>query len=78
LCVAQGDLVHLVDNLFLHRDVEAKMRQQVQIALADGRKLTVSEIRELLATSRKFAVPICEYLDRIGITCRTGDMRMLR
>ena len=37
----------------------------------------VSQIRELLATSRKFAVPICEYLDRSGFTRRQGDLRVL-
>jgi hypothetical protein len=30
-----------------------------------------------LGTSRKFAVPICEYLDRIRFTRRRGDERTL-
>ena len=51
---------------------------QIQRQMANGTGLTVSEIKELLATSRKFAVPICEYLDRIGFTRREGDLRMLR
>ena len=54
------------------------MRRQLQRELANGKRLTVSEIRDLLATSRKFAVPICEYLDRIGFTRRDGDLRSLR
>jgi selenocysteine-specific elongation factor len=37
----------------------------------------VAEIRDLLGTSRKFAVPICEYLDRIRLTRREGDLRVL-
>ncbi len=28
-----------------------------------------------MGTSRKFAVPYCEYLDRIGVTVRNGDTR---
>ena len=39
--------------------------------------LTVAEIRDLLGTTRKFAVPICEYLDRVGVTRREGDLRLL-
>ena len=78
LCIAQGALVHLSGNLFLHRDVETLMRCQLKHELASGKSLTVSEIRELLATSRKFAVPICEYLDRIGLTSRDGDLRSLK
>jgi selenocysteine-specific elongation factor len=78
LCTAQGDLVHLGGDIFLHREVEATLRCQLQRELANGKGLTVSEIRDLLATSRKFAVPICEYLDRIGFTRRDGDLRFLR
>ena len=33
-----------------------------------GPGLTVAEIRDLLGTTRKYAVPLCEYLDRVGIT----------
>jgi selenocysteine-specific elongation factor len=39
--------------------------------------MTVAEIRDLLGTSRKFAVPICEHLDAIGLTRRDGDTRVL-
>ena len=47
-------------------------------AMPDGAGLTLSEIRELLGTTRKYAVPICEYLDRIGFTSRDGDLRRLK
>jgi selenocysteine-specific elongation factor len=78
LCTAEGALVHVGGDIFLHQEVESMMRRQLQRELANGKKLTVSEIRDLLATSRKFAVPICEYLDRIGFTQREGDLRSLR
>jgi selenocysteine-specific elongation factor len=78
LCTAQGELVHVKDDIFLHQQVESTMRSQLARALANGKQLTVSEIRDLLATTRKFAVPICEYLDRIGFTRRDGDLRSLR
>ena len=38
----------------------------------------MSEIRQVLDTSRKYAVPICEHLDRIGLTKRQGDVRVLK
>ena len=37
----------------------------------------MSELRDLLGTTRKYAVPIGEYLDRIGLTKREGDVRRL-
>ena len=39
--------------------------------------LTSEEIREVLNTSRKYAVPLVEYLDRVGFTQRLGDKRKL-
>jgi selenocysteine-specific elongation factor len=53
------------------------MRQRVHDKLSGGPGATVAEIRDLLGTTRKYAVPLCEYLDRIGVTKREGDMRVL-
>jgi selenocysteine-specific elongation factor len=77
LCVAEGHLVHIVDDLYLHNDTEAEMRRLLSEKLANGPGLTVAEIRDLLGTTRKYAVPLCEYLDRMGLTRREGDLRVL-
>ena len=53
------------------------MRRRIQMRLQSGPGATVAEIRDLLGTSRKFAVPFCEYLDRVGLTKREGDLRVL-
>lgn len=39
---------------------------------------TVSELREHLGTSRKYAVPLVEWMDREGLTRRRGDLRFPR
>ena len=44
--------------------------------LSAGPGLTVAEIRDLLGTTRKYAVPLCEYLDRVSVTRRDGDLRV--
>lgn len=78
VCVAEGFLAHVVDELYLHGDVEANMRQQVTVRLQENPAgLTVADIRDLLGTTRKYAVPLCEYLDRVGVTRRDGDLRVL-
>ncbi len=64
-------------SLYLDADVEVELRRKVRERLADGSTLTMSELRDLLGTSRKYAVPIGEYLDRIGLTRREGDLRRL-
>ncbi len=76
VCVAEGFLVHIVADIYLHADAEADMRRRVTARLQTGTGTTVAEIRDLLGTSRKFAVPLCEYLDRVGVTRREGDLRV--
>lgn len=40
-------------------------------------KVSVGEVKEYLATTRKYAVPILEKLDQLEITKRVGDYRIL-
>jgi selenocysteine-specific elongation factor len=40
--------------------------------------VTVSALREALGTTRKYAVPLLEHLDRTGATRRVGDLRFPR
>jgi selenocysteine-specific elongation factor len=74
---AEGFLVRVTDELFLHGDADEEMRRKVADRLRDGPGATVAEIRDLLGTTRKYAVPLCEYLDRVGVTRREGDLRVL-
>ncbi|MBU4313822.1 MAG: SelB C-terminal domain-containing protein, partial [Actinobacteria bacterium] len=39
------------------------------------KEMTVAEFRDILKTSRKYALPILEYLDTQRITMRVGDAR---
>ena len=77
LAVASGDLIEVSPEYYLHSDVEREARQTLAATLkAEGGK-SLSAIRELLGTTRKYAVPLCEYWDRIGFTQRVGDERVL-
>jgi selenocysteine-specific elongation factor len=77
VCVAEGLLVRVDGEIYLSTESDAEMRKRVAERLANGPGATVAEIRDLLGTTRKFAVPICEYLDRVGVTRREGDLRVI-
>jgi selenocysteine-specific elongation factor len=78
VAVAEGELARVASDLYLHATHETEMRRRVEAKLTDGGTgLTVAEIRDLLGTTRKYAVPLCEYLDRTGVTVRNGDLRVL-
>jgi selenocysteine-specific elongation factor len=76
LAAVEGQLVQIEPGFYLHADVEAQLRTTLAERLAVG-GMTVSQIREILGVSRRYAVPLCEYLDRIGFTRRDGDLRRL-
>ena len=64
-------------GLYLDAEADAVLRRKVRERLGDGSTITMAELRDLLGTTRKYAVPIGEYLDRIGLTRREGDLRRL-
>ncbi len=76
LCAYRNQLVHLGGGLYLHQIWHEQLQQRIGEALSGSDGLTVAEIRDLLGTTRKFALPICEYLDRLGYTRRRGDLRV--
>jgi len=78
LAASEGTLVPINADYYLHAEIDARLRQTLRehfAAAAGG--LTVSQIRDILGTTRKYAVPLCEYLDRTGFTLRQGDVRTL-
>lgn len=78
LAVNNGELVQIADDVFLHQEVVDWIRQTLRELFSRQTQLTMAEIRDCLDTTRKYAVPICEYLDKTGFTERDGDHRTLK
>lgn len=77
LLVAEERAVELGSGLHLDYEAAQELHRRVADRLADGSTLTMADLRDLLGTTRKYAVPIGEYLDQIGLTRREGDLRRL-
>ena len=71
-----GDLVR-IGSFYLTGGRAAEARARVRDRIASEGPVTVAEIRDLLGTTRKYAVPLCEWLDATGATRRQGDLRTL-
>lgn len=72
----RGVLVRIGPDLVLTRSMVDRAIEVVREAGAAG--ATVSSVRERLGTSRRYAVPLMEHLDRTGATRRSGDLRFAR
>ncbi len=77
LAIALGELVRIDAAILLHAEAERRLREAVVALIHREGPVSVSRAREALDSSRKFAVPFMEYLDRVGVTRRSGDLREL-
>jgi len=77
LLVEEGAVVKLDAGVFLHGRAIEEATAKVTGYLAEHEEATVSELKNALGTTRKYAVPILEHLDRLGVTRRAADKRKL-
>lgn len=76
--VEMNELIKINDGIYLTRETYDKALALLKARFNDQGKLTLADCRDTLDTSRKYIVPIMEYLDGKGFTKRVGDERMLR
>ena len=70
-------LVKLADELVFHRDALEAMRRQIVAQKTKTPKLNVGNFKDLFGVTRKYAIPLLEYLDRERVTRRVGDERII-
>jgi selenocysteine-specific elongation factor len=68
-------VVRINESLYLSAASYENMISRVRTFFEKKPDMTVAEFRDILNTSRKYALPFLEYLDSHKITIRTGDVR---
>jgi selenocysteine-specific elongation factor len=68
-------LVKVSEELVFHRSALEELRRLVAAQKARSPKMDVAKFKELTGVSRKYAIPLLEYLDRERVTRRVGDAR---
>ena len=75
LSLKRGRLVRVTDELVFH--VSAILALKEILAARKGQRFSVSDFKDWTGISRKYAIPLLEWLDRERITRRDGDMRLI-
>jgi selenocysteine-specific elongation factor len=70
-------LVKISDDLVFHRDVLMDLRKRMALEKAKSPRLDVTRFKDLTGVTRKYAIPLLEYLDREHVTRRVGDERVI-
>jgi selenocysteine-specific elongation factor len=75
IMASEKSLVRINDSLYIPMSNYTKMIEDLQKFFSLKSEMTVGEFRDILKTSRKYALPFLEYLDSNKITLRVGEVR---
>jgi selenocysteine-specific elongation factor len=70
-------LVKISEELVFHRDSLADLRKRMAAQKAQSPQIDVARFKDLTGVTRKYAIPLLEYLDREHVTRRVGDERVI-
>ncbi|HET9839050.1 MAG TPA: selenocysteine-specific translation elongation factor [Candidatus Angelobacter sp.] len=70
-------LVKLADDLVFHHTALEGLRQLMAAQKAKTPKIDVPAFKDLIGVTRKYAIPLLEYLDQQRVTRRVGDERII-
>ena len=71
-------LVRVKESLFFHSVALQAIEDKVVAFLREKKEIGPGDIKDLLGISRKYAIPLLEYLDTRRVTTRQGERRVLR
>lgn len=72
-----GVIVAVNTEFYLGREAADRLVEAVREQLAGRGPLGPTDFRTAIPVSRKYLIPILEYLDRVGVTARQGERRIL-
>jgi len=75
LLLREDVLIKISDDLVFHQSALSDLRQKVAALKGSTPKIDVARFKDLTGVSRKYAIPLLEYLDRERVTRRVGDER---
>ncbi len=70
-------LVKISDELLFHHSAIARLRELLAEQKKKSKQISVPAFKELTGVTRKYAIPLLEYLDREKVTRRVGDERII-
>lgn len=75
MLINSGELVRVSDLVFHRSALDALKGTLQKFKLEQGARIDVGAFKDLTGVSRKYAIPLLEYLDRQRVTRRVGDAR---
>lgn len=78
ILLREKKLVRVSPDLIFHRQALAELKEKLwTYKKSKGERISVPAFKELTGITRKYAIPLLEYLDRERVTRRAGDERVI-
>ena len=74
----EGKVVRVSETVVFTSKAYAEMTDRISTFAGERGQVTVADVRDMLDTSRKYAISLLDHLDQQGVTRRVGDARVLR
>ncbi|MDU9048869.1 MAG: selenocysteine-specific translation elongation factor [Candidatus Electrothrix sp. Rat3] len=78
LLLQNNTLIKINEALFFHADELHRLADTLQKYLGREGEIDAPGFKDLTGLSRKYSIPLLEYFDKIKLTIRVGDKRILR
>jgi selenocysteine-specific elongation factor len=76
--VYEGKVVRVKGDMYFSRTHIEALKKTVKEYLSLKKEMSPADVKAVLGLSRKYMIPLLEYLDEIKLTIRVGDKRVLR
>jgi len=70
-------LIMISEELVFHQSALMDLRHKIAALKNSAPKMDVARFKDMTGVSRKYAIPLLEYLDRERVTRRVGDERVI-
>ncbi|MEE9584686.1 MAG: selenocysteine-specific translation elongation factor [Candidatus Brocadiales bacterium] len=77
LMAEEGTLIEVRPALYFHARAIEELKDRLESSIQEKGSITVGDFKDLVGASRKYVMPLLEYFDKIHITKRVGDKRVL-
>jgi len=76
--VKDGTLIKVKEDLYFHQKPIEDLKSKLIEYIRQKGEITTPELKNITGVSRKYTIPLIEYFDKVQVTVRIGDKRILR
>jgi selenocysteine-specific elongation factor len=78
IMIRDNALVKVTEELYFYKPAMKNLKEKLVARLAREGEIDTPAFKDMTGLSRKFSIPLLEYFDKIKVTMRVGDKRLLR